>query len=87
MRLLVVDGNSIMNRAFYGIKVLTTKSGIYTNAVYGFLNILLKLKEMSQAEQLRLPLICMRRHSATECMRNIKRAVMKCLPSCAHKCR
>lgn len=50
MRLLVVDGNSIMNRAFYGIKVLTTKSGIYTNAVYGFLNILLKLKEMSQAE-------------------------------------
>lgn len=50
MRLLVVDGNSIMNRAFYGIKVLTTKSGIYTNAVYGFLNILLRLKEMSQAE-------------------------------------
>ncbi len=34
-----------MNRAFYGIKVLTTKDGTYTNAIYGFLNILLKMKE------------------------------------------
>ncbi len=45
MRLLVIDGNSIANRAFYGIKLLTTKSGCFTNAIYGFLNILLKLKE------------------------------------------
>ena len=46
MKLLVIDGNSIVNRAFYGIKLLTTKKGEYTNAVYGFLNIYLKLKEM-----------------------------------------
>lgn len=46
MKLLVLDGNSIINRAFYGIKVLSTKSGYYTNAIYGFLNILLKLQEM-----------------------------------------
>ncbi len=45
LRLLAIDGNSIMNRAFYGIKVLTTKDGTYTNAIYGFLNILLKMKE------------------------------------------
>ncbi len=45
MRLLVIDGNSIVNRAFYGIKLLSTKSGYYTNAIYGFLNILLKLRE------------------------------------------
>ena len=45
MRLLVIDGNSIVNRAFYGIKLLTTRNGDYTNAIYGFLNILLKLKE------------------------------------------
>ena len=45
MKLLVIDGNSIVNRAFYGIKLLTTKSGEYTNAIYGFLNIYLKLKE------------------------------------------
>ncbi len=45
MKLLVLDGNSIINRAFYGIKLLSTKSGYYTNAIYGFLNILLKLKD------------------------------------------
>ncbi len=44
MRLLVIDGNSIANRAFYGIKMLTTKDGQFTNAIYGFLNILIKLK-------------------------------------------
>ena len=47
-RLVLIDGNSIMNRAFYGImgsKMLTTKDGKYTNAVYGFLAILFKLLE------------------------------------------
>ena len=34
MRLLVIDGNSIANRAFYGIKLLTTKDGRYTNAIF-----------------------------------------------------
>ena len=43
MKLLAIDGNSIFNRAFYGIRLLTTKSGQYTNAIYGFLTILLKL--------------------------------------------
>ena len=47
MKLLVLDGNSIVNRAFYGVKLLTTKDGRYTNALVGFMNILLKL----QAEQ------------------------------------
>ena len=41
-KFLIVDGNSIMNRAFYGIKLLTNSEGLYTNAVYGFLNILFK---------------------------------------------
>ena len=40
-KILVIDGNSILNRQFYGIRPLTTKSGIFTNAVYGFLNVLL----------------------------------------------
>lgn len=39
--LLVIDGNSILNRQFYGVHPLTTKSGLFTNAVYGFLNVLL----------------------------------------------
>ena len=45
MKLLALDGNSIINRAFYGIKLLTTKNGIYTNAIFGFLTMLQKLKE------------------------------------------
>jgi len=46
--LVLIDGNSIMNRAFYGImssKMLTTTDGTYTNAVYGFLSILFKIQE------------------------------------------
>lgn len=50
MKLLVIDGNSIVNRAFFGIKLLTTKDGKYTNALTGFLNILIKLKEVSQPD-------------------------------------
>ncbi|MBR4726633.1 MAG: DNA polymerase I [Clostridia bacterium] len=51
MKLLVLDGNSIVNRAFYGIKLLTTKDGKqFTNAIYGFLNILLRLKEETQPD-------------------------------------
>ena len=46
MTLLVIDGNSIINRAFYGIKLLTTKSGEYTNAIFGFLNMLKRFEEM-----------------------------------------
>jgi DNA polymerase-1 len=46
MKLLVLDGNSIINRAFYGIRLLTTKNGEFTNAIYGFLNILLKLEDI-----------------------------------------
>ncbi|MBQ3418398.1 MAG: DNA polymerase I [Ruminococcus sp.] len=44
MKLLVVDGNSIVNRAFYGIRPLTTKDGVFTNAVYGFMTMLEKMK-------------------------------------------
>ena len=52
-KLVLIDGNSIMNRAFYGImgsKALTTKDGKYTNAVYGFLAILFKLLEEEKPE-------------------------------------
>ena len=45
MKLLAIDGNSIINRAFYGIKLLSTKNGLYTNGIYGFMNILMRLCE------------------------------------------
>ena len=50
MILLAIDGNSLMNRAFFGIKTLTTRDGRYTNAIYGFLNILLHLRERYQPD-------------------------------------
>lgn len=50
MKLLVLDGNSIVNRAFYGIKLLTTKDGKFTNGIFGFLNILFSLKETYKPE-------------------------------------
>lgn len=50
MNLLVIDGNSIINRAFYGIRELSTKDGIHTNAIYGFMNIFMKLKEQTSPD-------------------------------------
>ena len=50
MKLLAIDGNSLINRAFYGIKLLSTKDGKYTNAVYGFINILLGLIESEKPD-------------------------------------
>lgn len=56
MRLLAVDGNSIVNRAFYGIRPLTTKDGQFTNAIYGFLTMLYKIKMKKIPMPWRLPL-------------------------------
>ena len=50
LKLLAIDGNSIINRAFYGIKLLTTKDGRYTNAVYGFINILNRLIDLEKPD-------------------------------------
>lgn len=48
-KILLVDGNSILNRAFYGLPDLTTKDGLHTNAVLGFLNIILKVIDEEKA--------------------------------------
>ena len=50
MKLMILDGNSVINRAFYGVKPLTTREGLYTNAIYGFLNILEKMEKEEQPE-------------------------------------
>ena len=44
-KLLLIDGNSIINRAFYGVPPLTNRDGLHTNAVYGFLNIMFKVMD------------------------------------------
>ena len=48
-KIVLIDGHSILNRAYYGIPVLTNSEGKHTNAVYGFLNILFKVLEEEQA--------------------------------------
>ena len=50
MKLLILDGNSVINRAFFGVKPLTTREGLYTHAIYGFLNILEKMEKDEQPE-------------------------------------
>ena len=45
MKLMAIDGNSILNRAFYGVKLLSSKEVVYTNGIYGFLNTYFKLME------------------------------------------
>ena len=52
MKLMILDGNSIINRAFYGVRLLTTREGLYTNAIFGFLNILEKLRNEEQPDAL-----------------------------------
>ena len=51
-KLVLIDGHSILNRAFYGIPVLTNSAGLHTNAVYGFLNILFKILDEEKADYL-----------------------------------
>ena len=50
MKLLILDGNSVINRAFFGVRPLTTRDGLYTHAIYGFLNILEKVEKEEQPE-------------------------------------
>lgn len=51
-KFVLIDGHSILNRAFYGVPDLTNSEGIHTNAVYGFLNIMFKILEEEQADHL-----------------------------------
>ncbi len=51
-KLVLIDGHSILNRAFYGVPDLTNSQGLHTNAIYGFLNIMLKILEEEQPDYL-----------------------------------
>ena len=50
MKLMILDGNSVINRAFYGVKPLTNREGLYTNAIFGFLGILDRMEKEEQPE-------------------------------------
>ena len=50
MKLLILDGNSVINRAYYGVKPLTTRDGLFTHAIYGFFNILERMEKEEQPD-------------------------------------
>ena len=52
MKLMILDGNSIVNRAFYGVRPLTTREGLHTNAVFGFINILQRFLDAESPDAL-----------------------------------
>ena len=51
-KIVLIDGHSILNRAFYGIPTLTNGEGLHTNAVYGFLNIMFKILDEERPQYL-----------------------------------
>lgn len=55
-KILLIDGHSILNRAYYGLPNLTNWEGLHTNAVYGFLNIMTKVLEEEKPEYLAVTL-------------------------------
>ncbi|MGN0884291.1 MAG: DNA polymerase I [Candidatus Spyradosoma sp.] len=62
MKLMVLDGNSVINRAFYGVRILSTRDGVFTNAVFGFLGILSRLLDEEKPDAL---CVCFDVHAPT----------------------
>ncbi|MBQ2203905.1 MAG: DNA polymerase I, partial [Oscillospiraceae bacterium] len=52
MKLMILDGNSVINRAFFGVRLLSTADGLYTNAIFGFLNVLERMRAQEQPDAL-----------------------------------
>ena len=57
-KILLIDGHSILNRAFYGLPELTNAEGLHTNAIYGFLNILFRIVEEEKPDYLTVAFEC-----------------------------
>ena len=74
-KLVLIDGHSILNRAFYGVPDLSNAEGLHTNAIYGFLNIMLKILEEENPGYLA---VYMHPHSGTNCMQSIKERESPC---------
>ena len=84
MKLMVIDGNSIINRAYYGIRPLTTREGLYTHAVFGFLTTMLRLVGEESPDA---PLMFMRPPSGTLLMRPTRLPASPCRRSFGCRCR
>ena len=84
-KLVLIDGHSILNRAFYGVPDLTNAEGLHTNAVYGFLNIMFKILEEENADHLAVALTCLRLRSAIRCMMHTKAPENRCRKNCGNR--
>ena len=87
MKLMVLDGNSILNRAYYGIRPLSTREGLYTHAVYGFITTLQRLLDEENPEACASPLTAGSQPSATGRTRNTRPSASPCPRSWPCSCR
>ena len=78
-KILLIDGHSILNRAFYGLPDLTNSEGKHTGAVYGFLNILLRTIEEEKPQYLTVAFDLRHRLSAIRCLKHTREHVNPCL--------
>ena len=81
-KLVLIDGHSILNRAFFGLPDLTNSEGLHTNAVYGFLNILFKILEEEQPH-----LMFMHQLFVIKCMRHIREHENRWMMPCGSRFR
>ena len=77
-KLVLIDGNSILNRAFYGVPDLTNREGLHTNAIYGFLNILFKILDEEEPSHLLVAFDEKAPTSAIKCTKNTKGKENRC---------
>ena len=77
-KILLIDGHSILNRAFYGLPDLTSPEGLHTGAVYGFLNILFRVLEEEKPEYLAVAFDSSSLPSVIRNIQNIKVPANQC---------
>lgn len=88
MKLMILDGNSVINRAFYGVRPLTTRDGLYTNAIYGFLEYSGKGAQRGKTGRaVRGLLTCTHRRSAICAMTATRLRATPCRRSLPCRCR
>ena len=83
-KIVLIDGHSILNRAFYGLPDLTNAEGLHTNAVYGFLNILFKILDEEKPEFLTVAFDVHRRFGM-RCTKNIRAPESRWLRNCVNR--
>ena len=86
-KLVLIDGHSILNRAFYGVPELTNSKGLHTNAVYGFLNIMFRVIEDEGADYLAVAFDLKEPTFRHKCMRHTRERENRCRRSCMSRFR